>query len=125
MSTDLAAVYLKAANIIRTNGHYKGAYFESSPASVVGIQPRPTECSVCIAGAVSLAMTGWPVPVGLDWESDSEPLQDAIQRLADITGVEGDPAAEPVGRIAAWNDAPERTQDDVVAALENAAQAVA
>lgn len=124
MSTDLAAVYLKAANIIRTNGHYKGAYFEPSPESGVGIRPNPTECSVCIAGAISLAMTDWPVPAGLA-EGDPEPFQDAIQRLADITGVEGDPASEPVGRIAAWNDTTERTQDDVIAALENAAQAVA
>jgi hypothetical protein len=40
-------------------------------------------------------------------------------------GIEGDPALEPVGRLAGWNDTDDRTADDVIAALEQAAKAVA
>jgi hypothetical protein len=122
--TNLAAVYLKAADIVRTNGHYKGAYFAPSPESGVGVEPAPAECSVCIAGALSIAVFGWPVPTG--YEDDGRAQFDAAARqLADLVGAEGDPLLEPVGRLAGWNDTDDRTATDVIAALEQAAKAVA
>jgi hypothetical protein len=120
----LAEIYLKAAEVIRTNGHYKGAYFEPSPESGVGITPAPAECPVCIAGAVSMVFFDWPVPGG--YEDDERAQFDAAtRRLADVIGIEGDPALEPVGRLAGWNDTDDRTAADVIAALEQAAKAVA
>lgn len=120
----LAEIYLKAADIIRTNGHYKGAYFEPSPESAVGILPTPAECRVCIAGALSIAISGNPTP---DRDGGSERKQyDVIAgRLADLMHIEGDPLLEPVGRLAGWNDADDRTADDVISALEQAAREVA
>lgn len=120
----LTEIYLKAAQVIRANGHYKGAYYESAPEAGVGIQFAPTECSMCIAGAVSMAMTGWPIPGG--WDDDGRAEFDAAaRRLAELVGAEDDPLLEPVGRLAGWNDADDRTAADVIAALEQAAKAVA
>jgi hypothetical protein len=119
----LSEIYLKAAEVIRTNGHYKGAFFTRSETGV-GIELAAAECPVCVAGAVSMAVFGWPVPSG--YEADERAQFDAAARqLADLIGVAGDPMLEPVGRLAGWNDLPERTPADVIAALEQAAKAVA
>lgn len=119
----LAEIYLKAAEVIRTNGHNKGEFF-TRPETGVGIELAATECPVCIAGAVSVAVFGWPVPRG--YEDDERAQFDAAARqLADLIGVEGDPLLEPVGRLAGWNDTDERTAADAIAALEQAAKAVA
>lgn len=59
------------------------------------VDPRSSEaCCWCIAGAIKVAypMT-WPVVL--------ERLTDSLQRIASL-----------------WNDAPERTQAEVIAALE-------
>lgn len=120
----LAEIYLKAAEVVRTNGHYKGAYFEPSPESGVGILPAPAECPVCIAGALSIAISGDPTP-DRDANPEREHYDVIAGRLADTMGIEGDPLLAPVGRLAGWNDAEERTADDVIAALEQAAKAVA
>jgi hypothetical protein len=122
--TELAEIYLKAADVIRANGHYKGAYFEPSPESGVGVTPAPTECRVCIAGAVSMAVFGWPLPGGYE-DDEREQFDAAARRLADLIGAEGDPLLEPVGRLAGWNDTDVRTAADVIAALEQAAKVVA
>ncbi|MER7788601.1 hypothetical protein [Streptomyces sp. NPDC097640] len=119
MNANPAAVYLKAADIVRSNGHNKGAYF-TRPETGVGIDLAPSECPVCIAGAVSLAMFGWPVPSGE--EGRREEFDATTRRLVELMDVEGDPLLEPVGRLAAWNDMPERTVEDVIAALEQAAR---
>lgn len=119
MSIDLAAVYMKAANIIRTNGHTKGDFF-SRPESGVGIELSAHECPPCIAGAISVALTDWPVPMG-----ELDDFNAAILRLTELLGLPPNPLLLPVGRLAEWNDVDERTQDDVIAALENAAKAVA
>lgn len=120
----LAEIYLKAADVIRTNGHYKGAYFEPSPESGVGVTPSPSECAVCIAGALSIAISGDPTP-DRDANPDREHYDVIAGRLADLIHAEGDPLLAPVGRLAGWNDMPERTTDDVIAALEQAAREVA
>lgn len=120
----LDEIYLKAAEVIRTNGHYKGAYFEPSPESGVGITPAPSECAVCIAGALSIAISGNPIP-DRNYSPGRQHYDVIAGRLADAMGIEGDPELEPVGRLADWNDLDGRTADDVIAALEQAAQAVA
>ncbi|MFE2563135.1 DUF6197 family protein [Streptomyces mirabilis] len=124
MTANLAEIYLKAAEVVRINGHYKGAYFEPSPESGVGILPAPAECRVCIAGALSIAISGQPTP-----DRDGGPERkhyDAIAgRLADLMQVEGDSLLEPVGRLAGWNDTEDRTAADVIAALELAAREAA
>jgi hypothetical protein len=60
-----------------------------------------------------------------DDESDLDDYEGAVLRLTELLDLERDPMLEPVARLAAWNDADERTQGDVIAALENAAKAVA
>lgn len=123
MSIDLAAVYMKAADIIRANGHSKGEFF-TRPESGVGIELSARECPPCIAGAISIVLTDWPVPMADD-ESDLDDYNTAVLQLTELLDLERDPLLEPAGRLVAWNDADERTQDDVIAALENAAKAVA
>jgi hypothetical protein len=123
VSIDLAAVYMTAADIIRVNGHAKGHYF-NRPESGVGIELSARECPPCVAGAISIVLTDWPVPMADD-ESDLDDYEGAVLRLTELLDLERDPMLEPVARLAAWNDADERTQGDVIAALENAAKAVA
>lgn len=123
MTTNLAAVYLKAADIIRTNGHYKGAYW-GRPESGVGVELSPRECPSCVAGAISIALTDWPVPHGVE-DGELDDFNEAVLRLNELLGLEPDPMLIPVGRLAAWNDTEDRTPDEVIAALENAAKQVA
>lgn len=121
MTTNLARIFLKAAHVVRANGHSKGYYF-TRPETGVGIELTADECPVCIAGAVSVVIHGFPVPSASE---DREEFETAVRRLADLMGLGGDRLVEPVGRLGAWNDMPERTADDVIAALEQAAKAVA
>ncbi|MGW3428024.1 DUF6197 family protein [Streptomyces melanosporofaciens] len=123
MTIDFAATYRMAANVIRTNGHHKGAFF-TRPESGVGIEPTASECPVCIAGALSLAMFDFPIP-STGQNERSNKFEAVARKLADLMGLEGDPLLEPVGRLAAWNDRPERTANDVITALEKAAREVA
>jgi hypothetical protein len=114
---DLAEIYLKAADIIRTNGHYKGAYYASGE-SEVGIQRRAAECPVCTVGALSLAVTGDPVPYCT--EVDPVVVQFASRMLGRPVNAEA-----AVVSIARWNDADDRTPADVIAAFEQAAREAA
>lgn len=119
--TNFARVYLKAADVIRANGLNKDGFF-TRPETGVGVELAADECPVCIAGAVSVVINGFPAPSSSDYRDE---FNAAVRQLADLMGLEGGPLVEPVGRLAAWNDAPERTADDVIAALEQAAKAVA
>jgi hypothetical protein len=116
VSARIAKIYLKAAEVIRTNGHYKGAYW-GRPEAGVGIVLAASECPVCTVGALSVAVTGSPVPVAD--EVDPVIVEFASRMFGPVN------AAAAVVRVAAWNDAEERTADDVIAALEQAAKAVA
>ncbi|MET8113724.1 DUF6197 family protein [Streptomyces prasinus] len=74
----------------------------------------PTDCRVCAMGAINVAMFGHPFP-----PEDSH----AYAVTCDL----GDLVLEHLGvlglDLAAWNDEPHRTQDDVTGALrETAAQ---
>jgi hypothetical protein len=109
-------IYLKAAEVIRTNGHYKGAYW-GRPESEVGIELTAAESPVCAVGALSVAVTGNPTPTA----DDVDPV--LVDFASRMFGPVNEAAA--VVRIAAWNDAEERTPADVIAAFEQAAREAA
>lgn len=111
-----AEIYLKAAEVVRTNGHYKGAYW-GRPESEVGIDLTAAESPVCAVGALSVATIGHPTPVADDVDAM---LVDFASRMF---GPVNEAAA--VVRIASWNDAAERTPADVIAAFEQAAREAA
>lgn len=114
--SELAEIYLKAADVIRTNGHYKGAYW-GRPETGVGIELAASECPVCVVGALSLAVTGNPTPT----HAEADPI--IVDFASRMFGPVNEAAA--VTRIAEWNDAEERTAADVIARLEQAAREVA
>ncbi|MFS4103843.1 hypothetical protein [Streptomyces sp. PD-S100-1] len=122
----LADIYRQAAEVIRHNGHNKDGYYRV-PTSQVGITPGPTEYPVCAAGALSIVVFGDPVPPGSDKEG--RPEFDAIvtrlnARIPDFH-LDGYKEETPVVRLAGWNDAAERTADDVINLFERTAREVA
>lgn len=116
----LAETYLKAAQVIRTNGHNKGDYF-AYPEAGVGVCPSRTGSPVCAVGALTLVVTGDPVP-------ETGALGDEVDALvADfaVRTIGRHDRNDPIFAVATWNDAPERTPADVIAAFEQAAREVA
>lgn len=111
-----AETYLKAAEVIRINGHNKGHYF-NIPESGVGIQLGAAESPVCTVGALCVAVIGFPVPT---CDEVDPVIVDFASRMFGPVG-----AGAAVGLIAEWNDAPERTPADVIAAFEQAAREAA
>ena len=124
---NLDEIYLKAADVIRINGHYKGAYYEPSPESGVGIVPAPAECAVCAAGALSIVVFGDPCPPSVGEEGRAE-FDAIVARLFPriqgfhLYGFEGE---LPVPRLAGWNDDGDRTPADVIDLFERTAREVA
>jgi hypothetical protein len=109
-------IYLKAAEVIRSNGHYKGAYW-GRPESEVGIVRTAAESPVCTVGALCVAVLGDPTP-------SSPQVDPVIVHFASrLFGPISEEAA--VVRLAAWNDAEERTPAEVIAAFEQAAREAA
>lgn len=124
--THLAEIYTKAADVIRTNGHAKGDFY-NIPETPLGIELGRCEWPVCAAGALSVAVFGDPVPPreGEDGRAEFDAVVARLNaRIEDfhLHGFHGEP---PVLRLAGWNDADGRTADDVVAALEQTAREVA
>ncbi|MCW7941609.1 hypothetical protein AAW14_06055 [Streptomyces hygroscopicus] len=122
----LAEIYLKAADIIRTNGHAKGDFY-NIPESQVGVSLGRCEWPVCAAGALSIVVFGDPLPPreGQDGRTEFDAVVARLNaRIEDfhLYGFEGEP---PVLRLAGWNDADERTPADVIAAFERTAREVA
>lgn len=113
--SELSEIYLKAAAVIRTNGHYKGAYW-GRPECGVGVELTAAECPVCAVGALSVATSGNPVP------SSDEVDEAAVHFASRLAGPVNEAAA--VLAIARWNDDPGRTAADVIAAFEQAAREV-
>lgn len=115
---DLAPVFARAAEVIKTNGHVKGRFYEPLHVDGTNASPqRPSEeCPVCAVGALRVA-AGYDPDNGLGLES-----WQAIRFLSPRV-YSNTTDADPVERIADWNDAPERTADEVVAALLDAAEA--
>ncbi|MEU0818866.1 DUF6197 family protein [Streptomyces mirabilis] len=112
----LSEIYLKAAEVIRTNGHYKGAYYGWGESGV-GITLAPAECPVCTAGALSVAISGQPVPTSDEFDVVALDFARRTRLPFDLNW--------PTIAIGDWNDDPERTAADVIAALELAAKAAA
>ncbi|MGW7617338.1 DUF6197 family protein [Streptomyces antimycoticus] len=115
--TDFAATYREAANIIRRNGHNKGDW-HGQPETGVGIQLAPAECPVCAGGAISIALTGATKPPRHD-----VPLVEAAARRLLQHLIPGYKRALAIWDLGLWNDADERTADQVIAAFEDAARA--
>lgn len=102
MNTETADILDEAANVIERNGHCKGFYYDLS------VDLPPAECPVCPLGAINLAM-GNPNP-----KTDrvfGSPAEVAMERYLDAASV------------ADWNDDPDRTAEQVIAALRGAARA--
>ncbi len=124
---ELAEIYRKAADVIRSNGHYKGAFFEPSPESGVGITSTAAESRVCAAGALSVVVFGDPIPPG-EGEDGRNEFDAVVARLnariedLHLYGFEGEP---PVPRLAGWNDDGDRTPADVINLFERTAREVA
>jgi hypothetical protein len=119
----LADIYLKAASVIRVNGHARGGYYQYESAGF-GIERAPSECRVCIAGALSIVLYGNPIPPRYEG-GHGEDMDALAEGLLATLGISRHPDDTPVMRLAAWNDAADRTGDQVIAALEQAAREVA
>ncbi|MGW1997210.1 DUF6197 family protein [Embleya sp. NPDC001921] len=109
--TDLPSAYRRAIEVIRTNGWHQGGFYGASVA------PRPSDCPVCMAGALRVAVTGDPI------QSQGSVLLDKAERFLADRLVSGRPYVEPVSAIGVWNDRPWQTAEQVLAALESAAVA--
>jgi hypothetical protein len=122
----LSEIYLKAAEVIESNGHTKGDFY-STPETGVGIERSRCEYPVCAAGALSVVLFDDPVPPAENEEGRAE-FDAIVTRLNarienfHLYGFEGEP---PVLRLAGWNDADDRTPADVIAVFERTAKEVA
>lgn len=104
-----AEVLNGAADRIEEFGHYKGDY---------GDDPWNSKtCRVCLWGALYAAVAGDPfAEVGYDDVPVLRPVVGALLNMLNIGhGFE----------LGEWNDAPERTPEDVVGLLREAAKRVA
>lgn len=97
----IAADLLTAANHIETYGHRKHGF--GSPQG-----------PCCVAGAISVAVTG------KTWQTSLTRTEFLLRRSAAIDAVQA--VIDPY--ITIWNDDPERTKAEVVAGLRSAAEAV-
>lgn len=108
---DLAPLFRRAAEVIETNGHCKN-WFHDTYAIELPLRKR----RVCAVGALCVA-DGLP-PDELSALAELEAVE-FLSRRIDSNVVDED----PVERIADWNDAPARTEAEVIEALRDAAAA--
>lgn len=105
---DVADVLDKAAVIVDRNGHHKGYLYDEAEADT-GLLLKC--CHVDAVGAINIAVFDTP-----RWPAEDHPAgplaQAAVLALQETVG-------EPVP---GWNDADERTQDDVIASLWETAE---
>jgi hypothetical protein len=124
-TTTSAEILLKAADVIERNGHHKGDFANLDEIwkaeEEEGIKLSRTDCPVCTRGAINIVVAGDPDDCG----SYGSFTDSAAQSLADHLGLEStvDVPSEHhvIGAIAEWNDAPERTAEQVVTALRECA----
>lgn len=107
-----------AANIILRDGWYQGNFYEPPPA-VDGLAAADDEANrsapCCQDGALQRAIWGVAY-VGGHWWIDPTPQAQAYkQARAYMEQVVGDNSID-------WNDHPDRTKEEVVAALRQAAE---
>lgn len=98
----LAEMLLRAAGIVRERGLYQNGYRNDAGAC-------------CMLGACLEALgAGWYLcKLTRAWQPTIPEPQDLLDLLRKAIGV---------GRVPDWNDAPGRTADEVIAALEKAAE---
>lgn len=105
-------ILTNAVEILRRNGHFKGGYH--SPDGHIPENQRP----VCALGAILIAAEGEPTPempgvLGETASAAARVLSDSIHSsVVD---------ADPIERIADWNDAEDRTPGEVMQAMATAA----
>jgi hypothetical protein len=111
MSAETAAILDEAANVIRRNGLQKGSMYAPS-----GLKPA-SQCPVCTYGALAIAVCGTPL---LDTNRELRQLKAAADALTSFLGFD---TAFTEWAVPDWNDKPDRTAEQVIAALEGAARA--
>lgn len=102
MNAETAAILDEAANVIEWNGWTQGFYYDAS------VDLPPAECPVCPIGAIGLAMGATNPKTDRAFGS---PAEIALERYLGIAAVID------------WNDDPDRTAAEVIAALRGAARA--
>lgn len=100
---------MQAANVIRQRGLAKGTQEDELGR-------------VCLHGAINVALTG----TSFDDDDDDDPdcaSSRACRAVYEYLRLQGvSEALTSPGGSAYWNNRPERTKDEVIAALENAAK---
>ncbi|ROO82653.1 hypothetical protein EDD29_0134 [Actinocorallia herbida] len=111
---NIPAILDRAATVIEKNGHHKGDYFDEKQAGDLVIYT--SECRVCALGAIIVGAGGNPLNGLLG--TDSEPAaRDAARAFAlHLHNVEAT-ASDSIKLVGDWNDAPERTAEDVTTRL--------
>jgi hypothetical protein len=105
MSIETADILDEAANVIERNGHHKGDYLDEVEGKT------PAGCPVDIYGAINVASFGQPV-LTEDFDPGlAFPARRVMRKHLNTTA------------LGAWNDAPDRTAEQVITALRDAAQA--
>lgn len=122
---DIAKVLRDAADVIERNGWTQDQLYDVE-AEAAGKDPK--DCPVCLMGAINVASFGDP-----SWRGTPADFNEgAMKRLADwaalaavdhLNDLYAGTAMEPV--LSDWNDAPNRTQDQVTAFLRAAADKAA
>lgn len=107
-AAEIADLLDKAAEVVHSNGHHKGYLYDEAQADGTSLDDRTpiADCRVDAVGAINAAVFGKP-----RWPAEDH----AGCRLAEaaVTALEAH-----VGKpVQGWNDAPETTADDVIAAL--------
>lgn len=101
----------KAAILLESNGLFKGAYYDARQS--VRRDRYAEDCRMCTMGAINTAVTGNPDATPA-WEESHGRVHELYAAVEQFLGVRS---------LADWNDAEERTQEEVVAALKGAAAA--
>ena len=106
----VADVLTQAAAVIRRNGWHRGYFFRQPGGN------SPENCAVCAMGAINVVVFGKPVAsdVPQTWEQT---------QLGHNSYVAVEQFLNTDKGLGGWNDEAERTVDEVLAALEGAAQA--
>lgn len=109
MSAETAAILDRAADVIERNGLHKGSFCAMGPDLPKLLSNR----ACCARGAINFAANG----ENPQQTSDAGELaHDALCRHLGISGNVDQSVAD-------WNDAPDRTAEQVIAALRGAARA--
>lgn len=106
----IAEVLFASGALIQRNGWSRNKHYDHDAGKA------PAESPLGLVGAIAMVLCGDPV----DWEGpvipDDVPLYEVQDYLRDFLDAES---------LAGWNNAPGRTQGDVVKALREAAEALA